>query len=695
MSDPQAQKVTASHLARTAYLYVRQSSLRQVIENQESTRRQYDLRGRAVALGWPNERIVVIDQDLGVSAATADRDGFGRLVGEVGQGRAGMVLGLEVSRLARNCADWHRLLEICALTDTLILDEDGIYDPSHFNDRLLLGLKGTMSEAELHVLRARLRGGILNKARRGELPMRLPVGLICDERGQVVLDPDQQVQGAVRTLFATFRRTGSATRTVRSFREQGLRFPHRLARRGGGSELLWGDLTHSRVLDVLHNPRYAGAFAFGRRRMRRGPAGKTLQRELPREEWTSLLPGAHVGYVAWQEYEENVRRLRENAAAHGADRRRSPPREGPALLQGLVICGRCGDRMSVRYNHRKHVSYPVYVCQRRGIEEAEPICQIVSGAAVDRAIGQLLVDAVAPKALEMAIEVQREVETQIEESDALRRQQVERARYESDLARRRFLRVDPENRLVAESLEADWNQRLRDLRSAQEEYERQRSADKGLLGPEREAVRSLAQDFPRLWADPATPVQERKRMARLLIEDVTLRRGEQIAVHVRFRGGTTQSLSLPLPLSAWQLRKSPPELIAEIDRLLADHADADVARILDARGLRSGVGRRVTPFSIYHLRRAYALKSRYERLRAAGYATRAEMARRLGVTRATVTAWGQRGLLRGCLANGKGEWLYDPSAPVAERPRIGRPPGVRNRPKEVPPQTPDEVQCEA
>jgi len=337
------QRVLARHLKRNAYLYVRQSSLRQVFENTDSTERQYALRQRAVALGWPLEQIIVIDSDQGLSGASMEgRDGFPRLVADVGMGRAGIVMGLEVSRLARSSSDWHRLLEICALSDTLILDEDGIYDPAHFNDRLLLGLKGTMSEAELHVLRARLRGGILSKARRGELWSPLPIGFsYANER--VVLDPDRQVQETVHDFFHAFRRTGSATATVKAFRSQRLKFP-RLARSGPAKdELIWDELEHSRALQVLHNPRYACAFFFGRsRRRKHGGPGSFVR--LPREEWIALIPNAHPGYISWDEFEENQRRLHENAQAHGAERKKGPPREGVALLQGLVICGVCGDR---------------------------------------------------------------------------------------------------------------------------------------------------------------------------------------------------------------------------------------------------------------------------------------------------------------------------------------------------------------
>ena len=308
------QKVTTQNLARNAYLYVRQSSLRQVVENTESTKRQYALRRRAVALGWPEEQIIVIDRDLGQSgASTADRLGFQELVTEVGMARAGIVMGLEVSRLARNSTDWHRLLELCAVTDTLILDEDGVYDPAHFNDRLLLGLKGTMSEAELHLLRARLQGGILNKARRGELPSPVPAGFVYDERGEVILDPDRQVQKTIRLLFDTFRQTGAAMATIKAFRRRGTLFPRRVRYGANKGDILWGDLAHSRALWILHNPRYAGAFFYGRTRHRRMPDGRHISSKLPREEWTALVRDAHEGYITWEQFERNQEVLRANA----------------------------------------------------------------------------------------------------------------------------------------------------------------------------------------------------------------------------------------------------------------------------------------------------------------------------------------------------------------------------------------------
>ena len=482
MSSHTHQKVSADHLKRDAYLYVRQSSLRQVVENTESTKRQYALKQRAVALGWPQNRVIVIDSDLGQSgASTVDREGFRKLVAEVGMGRAGIVLGLEVSRLARNCTDWHRLLEICALSDTLILDEDGLSDPADFNDRLLLGLKGTMSEAELHLLRARLQGGLRNKARRGELRMPLPIGLVYDPQDRVVLDPDRQIQQAIRAFFAAYGRVGSASGVVRHFGEQGLLFPRRLRGELRKGEVVWGPLTHCRALQVLHNPRYAGAYAFGRTRVRKTGEGRISCQKLPQEEWHTLIPSAHPGYITWEQFQEHQRRLRAYAQARGLDRRKSPPGEGPALLQGLVMCGVCGQRMTIRHHSRRGSLQPNYVCQREGIQRSQRICQDISGHGIDTAVGELMLKMVQPEALELAWAVQQEVKSRIEEADALRRQQVERARYEAEVAQHRFMKVDPNHRLVADKLEADWNAKLRDLAQAQEEYEQQRQADEALF----------------------------------------------------------------------------------------------------------------------------------------------------------------------------------------------------------------------
>lgn len=692
-----SQKVAASHLHRDAYLYVRQSTVRQVFENTESTRRQYGLRERAVALGWPVERVHVIDTDLGKSgASSADREGFQKLVGEVGMGRAGIVLGLEVSRLARNSTDWHRLLEICALTDTLILDEDGIYSPAEFNDRLLLGLKGTMSDAELHVLRARLRGGILNRARRGALKTPLPVGLVYDATDSVALDPDSQVRQSIAYLFETFDRTGSASATVRHFREQDLLFPRRPRSGPHKGELLWAPLRHWHVLRVLHNPRYAGAFCFGRSRTHKRP-GDTIEVEvLPREEWIALLPDAHPGYISWEQFEHNLARLRDNAQAHGAERRKSPPREGSALLQGLAVCGVCGRRMTVRYHTRKGRQCPEYVCQSEGVETATAKCQSIPGSGIDEAIGTLLVETVTPMTLEVSLQVQAELEARAHELDALRRQRVERARYEADLARRRFMQADPDNRLVVDVLEAEWNDKLRVLHDAHEELERRQSEDQQALGEEqRQRIRALASDFPRLWDDPKTPQRERKRMVRLLIEDVTLTKGSEIDAGVRFRGGATRSLTLPLAQRSWELRQTSREVITEIDTLLDDYTEGHIAAILNERGYVSGEGKAFHAMMVQRLRRAYGLKTRYDRLRETGMLRLEEMANLLGITTCRVKIWRDRGLLRAHAYNDKNECLYEHPGDDPPLKQQGRKLSKRRRFPEVVPNPTKEVQCEA
>ncbi len=660
MGDPR-ERIKSQHLRRNAYLYVRQSTLRQVMENSESTERQYGLRQRAIQLGWTQEQVVVIDSDLGQSGASAaDREGFQYLVAEVGLGRAGIVMGLEVSRLARNSADWHRLLEMCALTETLILDEDGLYDPAHFNDRLLLGLKGTMSEAELHVLKARLQGGIVNKARRGELMMPIPIGFLYGPEGQVLIDPDREVQESLRVFFETFRRTGSAMATVKAFREQGLTFPHRV--RGGlnKGDTVWKPLLHSRALWLLHNPRYAGVFFYGRTQQRRHPDGGIRYHKLPRQEWTTFLPGAHPGYISWEQFEDNQKRLQENAQAYSTERKKSPPREGPALLQGMVLCGRCGGRMTVRYHCIRDRLVPDYVCQRQGIERAEPLCQSVPGAGLERAIGTLLIDTVTPLSLEVSLAIQEELFRRRDETEQLRQKHVERLRYEADLSRRRYMQVDPENRLVADELEGEWNEKLKAHKEAVEALKDQRDAEARTLNSEqRVRVLALAKDFPRLWNDPRTPNRERKRMVRLLLEDVTLNKNREITAHIRFKGGTTQTLTWPLPPPIAELRKNPAYIVAEVDRLLDDYPHGQIAAILSHKGMHTVDGRPLTRMSIRYIQEAYGLVSRYDRLRNRGMLTMAEVGERLNVAPATVKSWNQAGLLMSHPYNDKNECLFE------------------------------------
>jgi DNA invertase Pin-like site-specific DNA recombinase len=668
-------KVTSEHLRRLAYLYVRQSSLQQVQDHRESTARQYDLQRRAQALGWSADQIIVIDEDLGLSGASAAaRSGFQRLVAEVGLGRVGLVMGLEVSRLARNSTDWHRLLEICALAETLILDEDGIYEPSHFNDRLLLGLKGTMSEAERHVLRARLLGGQLNKARRGELWMRPPIGFIADRTGPLTLDPDTQIQGTVRLLFETFRRTGSAEQVVRHFARAGILWPRRLYTGGRAGEIVFAPLEHSRVLGMLHNPRYAGAFVYGRTRQRKvWIAGQMRYRRLAQADWKVFLPNTHPGYLTWTEYETNQATLRANAAGYGSDRRRSPPREGTALLQGLVVCGRCGQRMTVRYAVAHGHPAPEYICQRRGIQTAQPLCQRIPGAGLDAAVSQIVLEAVTPAALDVALEVFDELRQRKAEVDRLRRTQVERAREEAELAQRQFMLVRPEHRLVADTLEQQWNDKLARLRALEDDYARPAAAARPELGPEaREHIHALVTDLPRVWHDPRTPARERKRMLRLLIEDVTLLRGQTIQLHIRWKGGATTSIERPLPRGAADLRRTPADIVEQVRALATKQTDHQIADTLNGRWLRSGTGQPFHRLSVRHIRAAYGIPSLAAHLRSAGWLTAPEIATLLRVHYTTAKRFACEGVLRALRADDGGQLLFESPTGPLPRPQPGK-----------------------
>lgn len=668
-SVPSHRKVRTDHLQRAAYLYVRQSSMRQVLENTESTKRQYQLRERALSLGWISEQVRVIDCDQGRSGASdAGRDGFQQLVAEVSLGNAGIVMGLEVSRLARNNADWHRLLQLCAFTDTLILDQDGLYDPGAFNDRLLLGLKGAMSEAELHVLKSRLQQGILNKAQRGELKIALPVGLAYDELDRVVLGADRQVRETLKKFFAAFRRLRSASAVVKEFRRENIQVPHYSRTGPKSSRIIWGDLTHSQALRILHNPRYAGAFAYGRTRTRRGPDGSLRYHKLPMEQWTCLVQDAHEGYISWDEYQTNQRILTSNAEAYSSDRR-PPPREGPALLQGIILCGRCGKRMTLRYYQHRGQLAPQYMCQRDKIENGRSkSCQRVPGATIDQAIGKLLVGMMNDRNIDVAVAVHHELQARLDEADRLRYRQVERCRYEADLARRRYSKIDPDKRYVAEVLEAEWNEKLRALDEAQCTYEAGKDRDVAALNHEHTtALKALVSNFSSIWQGDALSNRDRKRMVRLLIEDVTILKAEHLTCHIRFKGGTSKTLNLPLSPPAWKQRQTPPEVVKAIDKLLDDHPEYKIAGILTARGMKSGTGQSFTLKHVTRIRIAYGLPNRRTRLRKQGKLLARELAEKHGVTSGKIRRCRKLGLLTAHEYR-EGNYLYDdPGSGLADR----------------------------
>jgi DNA invertase Pin-like site-specific DNA recombinase len=646
-------KVQPQHLERGAYLYIRQSSMRQVVENVESTKRQYALRGRATALGWRDDQIITIDSDQGESGASASwREGFQRLVTDVGMGRAGIVMGLEVSRLARNNADWHRLLEICAFADTLILDEDGVYNPASFNDRLLLGLKGTMSEAELHVIKARLRGGILNKARRGEYRCPLPTGFVYDELGNVVLDPDLQVRETIAYFFETFSRVGSASQAVKVFKNEGLRFPSRMRNE---KLITFQPLTASTALRTLNNPRYAGTYVYGRRHYRRTADGKNVPRKRERDDWLACIPNAHPGYVTWEQFQQNLKILETNGRGYEVARA-SPPREGAALLQGRAVCGLCGRHFRLRYATRRGRQEAWYICDRAQGTRGEPCCQSIAGAPIDEAVGALVAAMVTPAAVELALEIRREIEVRHNEADRLRLRAVERAQYAADLAQRRFMLVDPNNRLVADTLEHEWNDKLRTLANAREERERSQQKERLALDDAiRDRLIAMTTDFKTLWRDRSLPNRERKRLLAYIIEDVTLVKLQEegtTRIHVRFKAGRTETLMAQNPKSSAQQVKTRPEVLEFIDKLLDSHTCSEIADILNNQGIRPGgcvrpgkADIRFTALRVSYLAQRNGLRSRRDRLRDRGMLTKPEAASRLGIHVATLIRWVEHGLV--------------------------------------------------
>src|ERR1700758_4148174 len=533
-----AGNITAAHLERSALVYVRQSTIAQVREHTESTARQYALVQEAARLGWSAERIAVIDADLGVSGRTASaRSGFKELVGRVCVGEVGAILGLEVSRLARSSADLQRLLELCALTDTLIIDSDGIYDLGCFNDRLLLGLKGTMSEAELHLLAGRLQGAKLAAAQRGELRFPLPVGYVYDDDGRTVMDLDEEVSAAVAGVFASFEAKGSAYAVVAAF--AGRRFPTRAYGGVWAGNIRWGRLMYGRVLQLLANPSYAGAYVFGRFRSRRtvDPDGtiRLKSTELPREQWQVLIRDHHPAYIRWETFLANTQQLAANCTHQGA----RPVREGGALLQGIVLCGGCGRAMSTTCSGGKLI----YDCTHsRSDHVTTPQCRSVLAQVVDRMVGKRLLEVLAPQEIALALAAADEVTARKTNHNRALELRVERTRYEAARAERAFHHCDPDNRLVARSLERRWEEKLRELAEVERELACQLNEP---ALPSREQLESLATDFPRLWAAPTTSDKERKRLLRTLIGDVTLfsePHSMELRIGIRWRSGVCEEL---------------------------------------------------------------------------------------------------------------------------------------------------------
>lgn len=648
-------KLRAWHLDRSAFVYVRQSTPQQVIDHQESTARQYALADRAVALGWTPDRITTIDDDLGKSGQSIEgRPGFQRLLAEVALDHVGLILGLEMSRLARSNRDWHQLLELCARFRVLLADADAIYDPADHNDRLLLGLHGMMSEAELHVLKERMYQGKLNKARRGALMGLPPIGYVRLASGEWAIDPDEQVQATVRLIFDQFDREATLHGLLRYLVHHGVRIP---VRPGGGpnrGELEWRRPNRATLSNLLHHPSYAGAYRFGHRPIdpRRKQPGRPNTGKLVRrpEDCLVLIRDRLPAFITWDRFCSNQDRLAANRSRCGSA---GAPRQGPSLLAGLLRCGRCGRRMIVRYSGAK--GRHCYSCTRGSADYAEPLCQCLSGPVVDDFVRGQILAAVEPAALEASLAAVAEVERERAELSRDWQLRRERARFEVERASRQYQACEPENRLVARELERRWEDALKAQRRVEDDYERWRRAARGRLSTEDEAaIRSLAADLPAVWEAATTTPAERQRIARLLIEHVSVttdKASERVDVVLRWVGGSAESHTLGRPVTRYDLQSDYPRLVERLRTLCGERlSSAAIAERLNAEGFRPP--KRTNRFSgemVLRLTSRLGL-GRRERHGSPTGLSRDEyrpmgLARRLGMSRDTVRRWLRAGWL--------------------------------------------------
>jgi DNA invertase Pin-like site-specific DNA recombinase len=650
-------KIKPSHLARAAFVYIRQSTPGQIEHNRESTARQYALADRACQLGWLKQQVVVIDEDLGLSGAGTDkRSGFARLISEVALAHVGIVLGLEVSRLARNNADWYRLLELCGLTDTLIGDNDGVYHPALFNDRLLLGLKGTMSEAELHIIRTRLDGGIRNKAARGELRRGLPVGFIWGEAdGEVLFHPDEAVTGAIHTVFERFAEFGSARRVWLWFRSEALSLPLQEAPAGRPGPIRWVAATYTAIHHTLTNPVYAGAYTYGKTRSEcyvdeHGSVRKRM-RHLPMEQWSVLIPDHHQGFIDWATFQANQKRLDSNTRPqpHQAG---GAVREGSALLQGIATCGHCGRRLHVHYRGRN--SAPGYHCAGKDLVNGRGVyCLNVGGTAIERAVAEAFLQAITPAAIEAMRLSVAQLEANQHAALSQWRLEVERARYEAERAERRYRNVEPENRLVARGLETEWENRLRELAAAEAEWRRREQQRPTTLTAEQlQLIQRLGSDIQQVWTAPTTTDRDRKELLRTLLEEVVfhLKRAEGHAhLTLRWRGGAITTLDVPVPRFRPMGPRTDEDTISLLRRLAALYPDEVIAGILNRQGRKTAAGERFTANQVGSLRRYRGIP----RFQPPAEPSRGELvsvrkaAQILGMNTSTVHRWLEDGFIAG------------------------------------------------
>jgi DNA invertase Pin-like site-specific DNA recombinase len=662
--------VKPHHLGRHAVVYVRQSSPHQVLTNRESLRLQYALRQRARELGWREADIEVVDADLGLSGASAaHRRGFKDLVARVTLGEVGLILSTEVTRLARNCSDWYPLLDVCGHRECLIADRDGVYDPRTPDGRLLLGLKGTISELELHTIRARLTAGLLAKAARGELALRLPVGLVRDPSGIVTKDPDLEVQARIALVFATFLQARTAMRVVHTLNGRGLALP----RRGRHGDTRWRPATLMAIVGVLRNPAYAGAFVYGRTRRDplAAPDGRPAQLRQPEEGWRFVVKDRYPAYIAWRTFAKIQAMLRDNRAEYARAKTRGIPRDGAALLHGIAWCGECGHKMVVRYKGGSQ-----YVCDHLRQQHGAPVCQRLRAAPIDARVAAAFLEAVAPAEIAAWARARK---AQRRADEAFRRaeeQQVERLRYRVGLAERQFDRVDPDNRLVAAELERRWEAALCELRWAEETLARRTAdtdAEPGPLDPRlRARVVALGGRLPELWADPAVTREHRKALLRCLIDKVVMRRTarDTAAVRIVWRGGEVTEVTVALPVNALAALPRGAEMEARVLELTrAGVHDDEIARVLTAEGHRSPWrGTEVLPSTVRGIRLRYRLRAVPRQTRwphLPGWLTVADVASRLPVSANWLRGRIRRGAIR-TTREASGRYLFPDTAAVLD-----------------------------
>jgi DNA invertase Pin-like site-specific DNA recombinase len=655
-------KILPPHLQRQAIIYLRQSTSQQVEFNRESTERQYALAQRAQDLGWDASQIQVFDGDLGKSGqSTRGRMDFHRLMAAVGLGEVGAVFALEASRLSRSQADWHKLLDICALTDTLVIDHDGIYNPNDFNDRVILGFKGTWSHTELHGIRLRLQGAKQHKANKGELRCTPPTGYVYDNLGQLVLDPDEGVVATIQLLFDQFRQLGTAFKVMSYFAQNQIPFPRRVWEPGNPGMLRWGSLNLSRILAILHNPTYTGTYVYGRRRsqpiIEAGQVTRVRMRQLPRDQWQVILHNTHPAYLSWEQFLNNEGQLQRNNVTLNPEGRQGSAREGMALLQGLIICGKCGRRMSPRY-HGKGGKRVTYQCdQRRQKDGDSGICWSAAGAAIEVAVAEHVLSLMSANQLNLSLSVLEELEQVTQQQHQQWRLRLERAQYEVQRAERQFDAVEPENRLVARTLEKRWNEKLQQYSELEQAYaQAQRVQRLELSDEQRQQILQLSQDLPAVWHASTTTVQERKEMLRLLVKQISLtpiNEPERLTkIQLLWHTDNTTEITSQRP-TVQQRLGTPESVVQAIREVVYGHTDAEIAQLLNEKGMISATGQEFTASSVAWIRLKFKIPKPESDNRLAfhlgiredGCYSTSALAEKLGVGIHTIHYWREKGIV--------------------------------------------------